>query len=313
MIRLPRHPGPALLLAFVAGMALPAMALDLPAGAKLRAEESDRAARAPIATARFNGENVPSIVTEGQVLRQVWKVDGTSQTSFQILTGLRDQLVQDGFDILFQCQAVSCGGYDFRFAVGHFKAPDIFVDLGDFHYLSARKDDRMTAIMASRSKEAAFIELVQISPAGSSSPAIPAPTSTVQPSSRAPSSGPVGAELETNGRTVLDGLSFATGSSQLAEDDVPVLAELAKYLTGNPDRKVVLVGHTDAEGSLDGNIALSRRRATAVMSSLIELYEVNPGQLSAQGVGFLMPLASNLTPEGREANRRVEAVLINID
>ncbi|MCK8464539.1 OmpA family protein [Aliiroseovarius sp. S1339] len=291
----------------------PAYALDLPAGAKLRASDKQDAARANLAVARFDGETVPTIAAEGQVNRQAWKVNGTSQTSFQILVSLRDQLVADGYEILLQCQTVSCGGYDFRFEVGHFKAPDMYVDLGDFHYLSARKGDQFAGLLVSRSKEDAFVELVQVSPAGSTNTKVSAPQTTSTTTVRVQPSGPIGKQLETSGRTVLSGLSFATGSSQLTDEDVPVLAELAKYLAQNPARQIILVGHTDAEGSLDGNVALSRKRATSVMNSLIKLYGANPAQLSAQGVGFLMPLAANLTPQGRELNRRVEAVLTSTE
>ncbi|MDE9449472.1 OmpA family protein [Aliiroseovarius sp. Z3] len=311
MIGPSRHLWLVALLVFATSLAHPVRAFDLPAGAKLRAEERDDAGRASLATARYDGEAVPSIVAEGHIVRQAWKVDGTSQTSFQILNGLRDQLVQDGFDIVFQCQSVSCGGYDFRFGIGHFKAPDMFVDLGDYHYLSARNSDQLTSVLVSRSKEAAFIETLQVSPEGSAPAKVTASAATARTPAFASASGPVGAQLENNGRIVLDGLSFATGSSELTDDDVPVLNELATYLNKNPDRKITLVGHTDAEGSLAGNVALSRKRATAVMNSLIRLYEVSPSQLSAEGVGYLMPLAPNLTPQGRETNRRVEAVLIN--
>ncbi|GHF08750.1 membrane protein [Aliiroseovarius zhejiangensis] len=295
------------------GLALPARAIDLPAGAKLRADEREVAARATLATGRYDGQQVPIIAAEGQVIRQAWRVDGTSQTSFQILTGLRDQLDQGGFDILFQCQSVSCGGYDFRFGIGHFKAPDMFVDLGDYHYLSARKGDHHTSVLVSRSKEAAFIELLQVTPPGSTGTEISAPDAPAPPNRPAPSDGPLEAQLETLGRAVLHGLSFATGSSELDDGNVPVLTELAQYLNQNPGRQIVLVGHTDAEGGLSGNVALSRKRAAAVMENLIRLHDVNPAQVSAEGVGFLMPLAPNLTPEGREANRRVEAVLISTD
>jgi len=69
------------------------------------------------------------------------------------------------------------------------------------------------------------------------------------------------------------------------------------------------VGHTDAEGSLDGNIALSRRRAASVLERLVTAYQVDRRQMEAQGMGYLAPIASNLTEEGREANRRVEVIV----
>ena len=73
----------------------------------------------------------------------------------------------------------------------------------------------------------------------------------------------------------------------------------------------MLVGHTDAVGALEGNIRLSKKRAEAVMRRLIDGYGVDPVQLSAEGIGYLSPRASNATEEGRRLNRRVEVVLLS--
>ncbi len=70
------------------------------------------------------------------------------------------------------------------------------------------------------------------------------------------------------------------------------------------------MGHTDAVGNLETNIALSRARAEAVRLYLIERLDVDPGQVSATGIGYLAPRATNETEDGRETNRRVEAVLL---
>lgn len=301
---------PIMALAF-AMLANGAAALDLPSGAKLQDSTSSTLGNARLATARFDGETVPSIPAEGQLLRQAWKLESTSQTSFQVLVALRDQLVQAGHEVLFQCQSVSCGGYDFRFEVGHFRAPIVYMDLGDYHYLSTRKGDAYTSVLVSRAGSDAFIELTQIFPTDTTPSANRAKAAPINTPAR--DQGPIAEALETQGRIVLNGVAFATGSATLSDEDVPVLADLARYLNDNPNRRVVLVGHTDAEGSLDGNIALSRKRAASVMNSLVKLYDVKSDQVSAQGVGFLLPLAANLTAEGRNANRRVEAVLISTD
>jgi len=91
------------------------------------------------------------------------------------------------------------------------------------------------------------------------------------------------------------------------------LTELADYLKANPEKRVALVGHTDAEGSLAGNISLSKRRAASVMDRLINDLGVNPGQLEAEGIGYLAPIASNQTDDGRTRNRRVEAILVSTE
>jgi outer membrane protein OmpA-like peptidoglycan-associated protein len=72
---------------------------------------------------------------------------------------------------------------------------------------------------------------------------------------------------------------------------------------------VAIVGHTDASGGLEANIALSRKRAQAVRNVLIEAFGVPAAQIQAEGVGYLSPRASNLTEAGRTQNRRVEVML----
>jgi OOP family OmpA-OmpF porin len=116
--------------------------------------------------------------------------------------------------------------------------------------------------------------------------------------------------LEAEGRVVLEGLAFATGSGEIAVGAEDVMAELAAYLAANPTRRVALVGHTDAQGSLSANVALSKERAQAVADRLVEAHGVSQEQLQAEGMGWLAPRATNLTPEGREANRRVEVVVL---
>jgi outer membrane protein OmpA-like peptidoglycan-associated protein len=113
------------------------------------------------------------------------------------------------------------------------------------------------------------------------------------------------------GAVPLDDLRFRTGASELSGTAYPSLVALAAFLAENPARRVVLVGHTDAEGGRDSNIALSEARAEAVRRHLIDVLGVNPAQLDAAGIGYLAPRATNETAGGREANRRVEVVLLD--
>jgi OOP family OmpA-OmpF porin len=296
------------LVCVVATLPFGAASLDLPAGSRLQAEVAENG-QAEIATSRFDGVAVPATTAVGHVTRQAWRAPGQAQRSYQILTSLRDQLRKDGYRILYQCQAVSCGGFDFRFQIGHFGSPDMFVDLGDYHFLSARKDDSFAQILLSQSAQDAFFELTFVTSPKDAAPLLTtaevAPISTPQPSD------PLDVQLSTLGHVVLSGLTFSTGSAELADGVVPALSDLAAFLAADPNRRIVLVGHTDAEGSLDGNVALSRKRAASVMERLINGYGVDAAQLSADGVGYLSPLAGNATAEGRELNRRVEAVLLN--
>ena len=76
-----------------------------------------------------------------------------------------------------------------------------------------------------------------------------------------------------------------------------------------PARTVARVGHTDSAGGLDGNIALSKQRAGSVLERLVSDYGVSRLQLEAEGMGYLAPVATNLTEDGRNANRRVEVII----
>ena len=250
---------------------------------------------------------VPSARLEGQVTRTAWRLAGTGLTTGQVIGPIRDQLMLSGYEILFECTARSCGGFDFRFNTEVLPAPAMYVDLSDFRFLSARGPDTGTALslLVSRDRATVFIQVIEVGPPGASAVSL----------AKAPVAVPFVAgdlvrQLETSGHAVLTDLEFGSGSADLGQGPLESLDELAAYLMSNPSREITFVGHTDATGSLEANVALSRRRAESVRAYLVEK-GVPAGQVASDGVGFLSPVASNLTAEGREANRRVEAVLIS--
>ncbi|MEX5727510.1 outer membrane protein OmpA-like peptidoglycan-associated protein [Rhodovulum iodosum] len=260
----------------------------------------------------FADGEVPMLRAEGKVTTRVWHVPGEGMTTLQILAPLRAALIEAGYAVIYDCAAAECGGFDFRYSVELLPEPVMHVDLGDFRFLSARNtasgEPDYVSLMVSRSSTRGFVQMTRI---GAAEPA-PADSrgSTKRPLPTLPAeSGALSDQLDQAGRTVLKDVRFATGSSQLDGEDFASLEALAAYLRDHPDRSVVLVGHTDAEGGLASNVALSRERARAVMDHLIGRLGVPAGQLAAEGVGFLAPLASNLTETGRTLNRRVEAIV----
>lgn len=114
--------------------------------------------------------------------------------------------------------------------------------------------------------------------------------------------------LARDGRVVVDGILFDTGSDRLRAESDPALQHVATLLGAQPALGLWVVGHTDATGTLDANLDLSRRRAAAVVRALVERFGVDPGRLDPHGVGPLSPVASNRQDGGRQANRRVELV-----
>jgi outer membrane protein OmpA-like peptidoglycan-associated protein len=104
-------------------------------------------------------------------------------------------------------------------------------------------------------------------------------------------------------------ITFDTDSAfvrpQLKSDLSKVAASLLRY----PDTNVQVIGHTDSDGDAAYNVNLSVRRANAVADEL-QAGGVPYTRLRTIGRGEDEPIASNLTPEGKARNRRVEIVVI---
>jgi len=117
--------------------------------------------------------------------------------------------------------------------------------------------------------------------------------------------------IADSGKVALYGIYFDTDSDNIKETSAPTLQEISRLLTDNPDLNLIVVGHTDNQGSYDYNMDLSRRRAGAVANSLSGDYGVNSSRLRSAGVGYLAPAASNADDAGKQLNRRVELVRSN--
>jgi outer membrane protein OmpA-like peptidoglycan-associated protein len=114
--------------------------------------------------------------------------------------------------------------------------------------------------------------------------------------------------ISSTGHVAIYGIYFDFNKSDVKPESEPSLSEIAKLLTGTPNLKVFIVGHTDNVGGVDYNMKLSQARADAVVKALTTKYKVNPQSLKAYGVGQLAPVAPNKTEDGRAKNRRVELV-----
>ncbi len=104
------------------------------------------------------------------------------------------------------------------------------------------------------------------------------------------------------------GIFFATDDHRVTRAaDRRLLGDIGAAMRDLPDkiRVLAVVGHTDAEGEEDHNLRLSRRRAESVAKILIRQEKIDDSRILTQGMGPLMPVASNDTEEGRAKNRRV--------
>lgn len=109
--------------------------------------------------------------------------------------------------------------------------------------------------------------------------------------------------------TMPQDILFQTDSASLRPDLTADLRAVASSLQDYPRTRVQVLGHTDNTGAAAYNQDLSQRRAATVASTLIN-YGVEPTRVRAIGRGEDQPRASNLTPEGRAQNRRVEIVIL---
>jgi OOP family OmpA-OmpF porin len=301
--------GAAVLLSVLAGGAQ-AIELQLPVTARQVAARDTVQDRYFAPVGPFAQGEVPLLMIEGDVVRSAWRMDVAGLTPLQLVAPLRAQLQQAGFEIVLDCAALQCGGYDFRFASEVLPAPNMYVNIRNYHVLTALAGpqgapDRAVNVLASASGGASFVQIIQAGGA--------AQTASVQAVTPAPVI--VGAILPDDatlrdGHVVIEGLEFDSGTSDLGLGPYPVLVQVADVMRAAPDLRIMLVGHTDNTGSLEGNIALSVSRAEAVRRRLIEAYGIAPARLEAQGAGYLAPRATNATEAGREANRRVEAVVL---
>lgn len=101
---------------------------------------------------------------------------------------------------------------------------------------------------------------------------------------------------------------FATDSATVSGGSYANLRTLASSLVRYPDTLVEVVGHTDSTGTAEYNQGLSERRAQAV-AAVLRSEGVAANRVVAYGRGETQPVATNLTPEGRAANRRVEVII----
>jgi OOP family OmpA-OmpF porin len=91
------------------------------------------------------------------------------------------------------------------------------------------------------------------------------------------------------------------------------IKKVADFMKEFPKTTAAIEGHTDNVGTAAYNEKLSKKRANSVRQYLINNFGIKASRLTATGYGFTKPIASNDTDEGRQRNRRVQAVLEAIE
>ncbi len=117
-------------------------------------------------------------------------------------------------------------------------------------------------------------------------------------------------DIDKKGSVSIHGIHFDTGEASIKQESESTLAEIASLLEREEELRLMVVGHTDAVGSIEYNMDLSQKRADAVVNYLSSEHGISEDRLAPYGVGPLAPVASNEDKDGRAENRRVELVKI---
>ena len=122
------------------------------------------------------------------------------------------------------------------------------------------------------------------------------------------------AEVYQQGQNVLiraHGFTFEPGSSEISEENIPLINKILDAAEGFPAANFEISGHTDSVGDSQTNQSLSEARARAVADFLSGAGLISASKISSVGHGSRNPVAPNNSDEGRAANRRVEVLIIN--
>lgn len=109
--------------------------------------------------------------------------------------------------------------------------------------------------------------------------------------------------------TLPQDILFATNSTAVQPTLQGDLAALAQNVQIYQNSTLQIVGHTDSDGDAAYNQQLSEGRAQAVANVLVG-NGVPSSRIQTFGRGESQPIASNLTPQGKAQNRRVEIVIL---
>lgn len=111
------------------------------------------------------------------------------------------------------------------------------------------------------------------------------------------------------GKISMSKLYFVSNEDIPTPESEKLLKDLATLLNKKPELFLRVEGYSDSLGSDQKNLEMSQKRADRVKEILVK-NGVTTSRLEAVGLGSLYPVASDVTPEGQEKNRRIEFIII---
>ena len=117
-------------------------------------------------------------------------------------------------------------------------------------------------------------------------------------------------KLIAEGKVSTNGILFDSGSANIQPQSMGIIRQISQVLLQERGMSLNIVGHTDSDGDDKSNIDLSKRRAEAVKSALVNVYNIDASRLQTDGKGESEPVGDNGSVEGKAQNRRVEFIKI---
>ncbi len=234
---------------------------------------------------------------EGRITRIAYRTN-PGPSILEVSRNFETQLAKAGFESLLACDSDACGGIPFSEAIAALPIPQMWIDGFNYRYQASRKAEggreTYATVLVSKNNDEVYAQLV-IAVIGAIE-------------NKMVDAGAMAKGLREQGHIALYGIYFDTDKAVIKSESRPTLDEIAKLLRAQPQLNVFIVGHTDSQGTFDYNVDLSRRRAEAVAAELAKSYKITNTRLRTAGVGFLAPVGSNATDDGRTLNRRVELI-----
>lgn len=236
----------------------------------------------------------------GDLSRHSYIVQGVS--TLKVFENYRQALTKGGFTFLSKCELAECGSEDGVEKLGaRVSAEDnVYNYYRKPYYVVAKRPapsgDIYVALFVGGFESEVGVQQVILQVKGVETGLIKVNADTLK------------SQIDSDGKALIYGIYFDTGQAVVKPESKPTLDVIAQLLTRNKDLLLYVVGHTDDTGAGNANLDLSRQRASAVVSKLVNEYRIPAARLQAQGVGPYAPAGNNTTDAGKQKNRRVELV-----
>jgi OmpA-OmpF porin, OOP family len=267
----------------------------------------------PVGPLTDDGAPSETLVLTGRVTWIAYQLPD-ERSVLEIARNYEQALAEDGYEIVFACAGQECGEGS-RFHQHLYRSGDVIRGGSRMLWRIGSHNSRARYMVAHREDAEISAHIMLHIVEGGERRYVrqvvvenePMQSGLVETGARAAEE--LQAALDTEGRAVVDGIFFDFDSADILPESAEALEQMAILLRDAPGISVYIVGHTDDQGDLEYNTALSARRAQAVLDALAGGHGIAAGRMQAHGVASLAPVASNASEDGRAMNRRVELVL----